>query len=395
MLRSCCPRRERRERRDLTSLFFNTHIMVNTLLSVMYNLFAWTTTTTARYTRIISRQQRKGAAIHTAAAAIHTTATATTAAAAAAFAFGCRRRRHHHNHHRIRRVLSSFRPGLFVSSFSSTSLYNDNSNDSSRSQHQYLARLPVGIFMDLDNVGPELYGRHDVQDFLKPFVHMFDSSSNRDNFNSQIETFQAFGNRATQTYITAEEKAAEFDQAWDSTAAVTGLDDTGILRCGVCGARMSLTKKQKKAGLTPERKLQRHMKQLHDREQAKRMNRYLNNNNNGSKKKKKKGSPKKKRIMSEKEFQKYQKYNSAQIGLARLGLKGRQQQQQQQHASNDLFQVLKEQGIRVYSAQDVDASLRSNAVLWMHSILRQNDNNKLLPLPVPLPLLPPQMMLTQ
>ena len=59
-------------------------------------------------------------------------------------------------------------------------------------------------------------------------------------------------------------------QQGDGGMAQTGLDNKGILRCGVCGSRMKLTKKDKKRpNCTVYDKLKAHIK-IHTREQRKR-----------------------------------------------------------------------------------------------------------------------------
>lgn len=306
---------------------------------------------------------------------------------------------HHHCSHQRRHYLAVHSKRF--SSARTVDTCNNNNNI-----------LPVGIFVDLDNVGPLLYGRSDAQAFVQPFVQFVTAMgltgqqeayhsgrqkdhhhNNNHNQRATITTFQAFGNRATQTYISPEERAAPFDQTWQfsskktyqnkstttsaatAAVAITGYDakDGTTLRCGICGARMNLTKKNKAAGMTVERKLKKHMAQLHDREQAKRINRYLKGNNN-----KKKNKNKRKPRMPQPELEKYLKYKSAQIGLSRLGSKKKNRANSQQppsgyrsSRSNELFLVLAEQGVRCYSAQDVDKTLSRHAMRWMDRVAKQ------------------------
>ena len=207
--------------------------------------------------------------------------------------------------------------------------------------------LPVGVFVDLDNVSPLTHSRADAKAFAGPLKTFCNKVG-------QLETFQAFGNRATQTFLSRQEKERrqqgsnqEF-MPWDGEVAQTGVDNDGILRCGVCGAKMKLTKKSKASGVTAEEKLRKHMKTLHDGEQAKRRNR-----------------PGK---LKEKEQEKYRKYNAAQIGALRRTSSN----------SNELFRVLGEQGIKCNSSADVDASLKGAARKWMKSLgqnKREQDPN--------------------
>lgn len=156
--------------------------------------------------------------------------------------------------------------------------------------------------------------------------------------------FTAFGNLATRSYAGPEEKTRRksmLDEqdyvAWDGSSAQTGYDSNDILRCGVCGARMTVTKKQAKAGMTPEQKLKKHMRMLHDREQRKRQTRGK---------------------LKGKQLEKSRKYIAAQVGVRTGARAGR----------NDLFEVLREQGVQCKPEDDVDSALLRAAREWMAAL---------------------------
>ena len=119
----------------------------------------------------------------------------------------------------------------------------------------------------------------------------------------------------------------------------------GYCRAGVCGRGFKLTKKDKQKGLTAEKKLKRHMKELHEREQKKR----LTKGRQGHK-------------LSEKEKTKLKKYKSAAVGVQRQSVN-----------VNDLFQVLKERGMRCKVVNDVDAALDRNARAWVNEMASANE----------------------
>ena len=139
------------------------------------------------------------------------------------------------------------------------------------------SQLRMGIFIDLDNVAPETHGRDDARALVGPLKEFAWAAAD-----GSPETYiVGFANNATQTWASEEERdrrdAVHGEQEWtqwDGHTAQTGLDANGVLRCGVCGARMVVkTKKQRAAGMTPELLLEKHMQMLHDREQRKRLNR--------------------------------------------------------------------------------------------------------------------------
>ena len=122
---------------------------------------------------------------------------------------------------------------------------------------------------------------------------------------------------------------------------------------------MRLTKTDKAKRLTLEGKLMKHMKRLHDGEQLKRimgMKRY--------------GKDKKFKL-SAKEWKKYRKYRSAQVGLARQTQRSATKSVQR----NDLFLVMKEVGVKVKADENVDEALINTANQWMKRIkVRRNEN---------------------
>jgi hypothetical protein len=213
--------------------------------------------------------------------------------------------------------------------------------------------LPTAIFVDLDNVAPLTHGRSDAQDFAQPLREFAEKAGT-------LNVFWAFANVATQTYVTEDERERRdaFEQEyieWDNETqlAQTGYDNDGILRCGVCGSKMKLNKKDKARGSTMEEKLDKHMRMLHDREQEKRTNRL----------KQLKGKKKRQRFMGENKV-KYEKYKAAQVGLFRNPAT-RSKKPNIKRKTNDLFRVLREQKIRCFSVKDVDSSLEKEARRWM------------------------------
>jgi len=152
--------------------------------------------------------------------------------------------------------------------------------------------------------------------------------------------------------------------------AQTGYDEEGLLRCGVCGSIMKLSKKDRKAGKTLESKLRQHMK-IHDREQNKRKTRMAQGGKGKGKKKK----------LSAKEMKKFIKYEAAQVGLKRSNIKATKsgKMKKSPNTKNDLFRVIKELGVKVKSADNVDAKLVTAAQQWMNKTSEtQNKDGKLL-----------------
>ena len=93
--------------------------------------------------------------------------------------------------------------------------------------------------------------------------------------------------------------------------AQSGLDENGVLRCGVCGAKMKLTKKKRaeyrRRGIDDEQEmlvaqLEEHM-DLHTREQRKRNARMSQGGKGGKRKRGRKA-------LSKKEQERYDKYES-------------------------------------------------------------------------------------
>lgn len=230
----------------------------------------------------------------------------------------------------------------------SNSLTNDAADDN---------RVSVGIFVDLDNQRFETYSRVDAQNFVKPFRTFARA------IHGKVTAFQAFGNTATQTYKTPEEKdrlsfsnIEEYSDwfEWDQSNNYTGYDETGTLRCGICGQRMKLTKKDLKRGMDEHDKLHKHMKMLHDREQKKR----------DTWKKQNKGKVSKSHIM------KSEKYKRAQLDTGRAISPGRST------PGNQLFMALKTAGVRCFSEEDVDKKLKKKAREWMKGKLSRDQESK-------------------
>jgi hypothetical protein len=298
---------------------------------------------------------------------------------------------YYHEHHNYR--------GISISGISRRRRFFPSS--SSENENQKSIVLPVGIFIDLDNVRPDTLRRRDIQDFLAPLKDFGrrittnmntnkaldnndnDNDNNNDDDNNDKSrnngnlNISAFGNDATFTYISSEERQLDLDQEFipwggnenhnsneddddndnDNVFIAQSGYDNGRLRCGICGAKMKLTKKDKNKGWDEKRKLKFHMKNLHDNEQSKR-----NIKRGGGRKKNKK--------LTEKEMIKSKKYLAAQVGLRRNNGDGCSSGGGKKR--NDLFRVLKEQGVQVYSAKNVDTELEIHAKKWMNSI---NNNN--------------------
>ena len=244
--------------------------------------------------------------------------------------------------------------------------------------------LPVGIFVDLDNVAQETkalstHTRAEAAKFASPLRQFAETAG-------ELRSFQAFANQHTLTYVGTEEierreqslafpgeEAEVWDwdafpgeeaEEWDMDAAISGFDEKGMLRCGVCGARMKLTKKDKKAGRDIHDKLDKHMRELHDREQEKRRTRL---NHKTKKGRKKPGWAK----LSEKEMKQLRKYESAQIGLHRKpALRVKKKGGNDGRQRTDLYRVLREEKIMVAEALDADKSLVKAASKWMNKTKR-------------------------
>ena len=201
--------------------------------------------------------------------------------------------------------------------------------------------IPVGIFIDLDNVRPEKFGRADARAFVES-LRVFGNTAGK------LSTISAFANLATRRHIgqaERERRETMLDEAeWNQTSFHTGYDEGEVLRCGICGSKMSVNKKDRARGVTPEDKLKKHMRMLHNREQAKRIRKSQNGQ------------------MGNKDREKMQKFNSARVGLGSplcIGGRGRQ---------NDLFQVLREQGVHCRHADNVDKALERVAIQWIRGL---------------------------
>ena len=283
---------------------------------------------------------------------------------------------------------------------------------SSTSQQQ---QLPVAAFIDLDNIGPQTYRRQDIKNFISPLLelgrlinhqegedkHHDDTltnlsdrleraaaaSSGKSKSNASTKSkkrnekqsppihIEAFGNLATRQHQSPKERQHTIEEQeyipWsdDEGFAQTGYDATdGILRCGICGAKMKLSKKDRAAGRTEYDKLKKHMKSLHDREQAKRINRMQNVKKKGGKKKR----------LPEKEMKKYKKYQAAQVGL-RKGTKIKvdksgKVKRVNSRPRNDLFAIMKEMsGVTVKAKDNVDEAIINRASQWMNKTTKNQN----------------------
>ena len=182
-----------------------------------------------------------------------------------------------------------------------------------------------------------------------------------------VTTIQAFANKNTQQWspgkisdenLMEQSYVAHKGDEVDFPGAIvqTGYDEDEVLRCGVCGARMGLSKKERARGLTERKKLDKHMKSLHDREQQKRQTRL----------KQVKSPKKKKKLLEGKVGDQMKRYKASQVGLDRNPKGGGVSNQDGKEKSNDVFQVLKEEGVRVRSSNDVDAQLIRTATTWIN-----------------------------
>lgn len=292
--------------------------------------------------------------------------------------------------------------------FSSEPLVDDDDDDT-LTQNTSLPQLPIATFIDLDNVGPKTFSRTDAISFISPLLQLgrlINDTNSSDESGERLENIlkktqeggdtkkkskssspavvvrrllqsldvhiEAFGNLATRSYRSEEERDRTIDdqeyiQAEEEDdgmiIAQTGYDEEGLLRCGVCGSIMKLTKKDRKAGKTLESKLRQHMK-IHDKEQNKRKTRMAQ-----SKKKKK---------LSDKEMKKFIKYEAAQVGLKRSNMKATKsgKMKKSSRTKNDLFRVIKELGVKVKPADNVDAKLVTAAQQWMNKTSKtHNEKN--------------------
>lgn len=223
--------------------------------------------------------------------------------------------------------------------------------------------LRVGIFVDLDNIAQETktlstHTREEAARFVRPLRHFAEAAG-------ELSTFRAFANMHTLTYVGDEERERrggpleEQMEQWDSDASFSGFDDQETLRCGVCGAKMKLTKKDRKAGIDLWGKLDKHMRMLHDREQEKRRTRLRHKTKKGRKK------PNWAKL-SAKEMAQFAKYDAAQIGLHRKpALRVKKKGGNNEPPKTDLIRVLREEKVNVVEALDADRALIKAATKWM------------------------------
>lgn len=237
--------------------------------------------------------------------------------------------------------------------------------------------LPVGIFVDLDNIAQETktlstHTREEAARFVRPLRQFAEAAG-------ELSAFRAFANKHTLTYAGNEERERregpleEQTDQWVRDASVSGFDDQGALRCGVCGARMRLTKKDKKAGRDLWGKLDQHMRMLHDREQLKRRTRLHHKAKKGQKK------PNWAKL-SAKEMAQLAKYDAAQIGLHRKpALRVKKKGGNNEPPKTDLVRVLREERVDVVEVHDADNSLIEAATKWMNGTRKHRQGNDMAP----------------
>ncbi|KAG7353789.1 NYN domain containing protein [Nitzschia inconspicua] len=231
----------------------------------------------------------------------------------------------------------------------------------------------VGIFIDLDNMSQFIsrnellpsVTRLQVAQKIRPLKRLANEFLGAEHLR-----IAAFANQHTQKFKHKPKKedvddeaihAVDLQEWWEpdygfddddlfgGAVVQTGYDEKGFLRCGVCGAKMKLTKKDRARGWTEHDKLGKHMRQLHDREQNKRKVRL----------KQIKGTKKEQKFLQGKEGKRMEKYKSAQVGLNR-------------GPTNDWFQILKEESVQRFSSTDVDADLIKKAKKWLKKQQRTN-----------------------
>ena len=282
---------------------------------------------------------------------------------------------------------------------------DNNNNHNNNTNH---APLPIAVFIDLDNVAPTTHRRDDAKKFISPLLelgkHINGRTNNNDttisnkinkfkplnNNNSSSVTIQAFGNLSTRTYIGSEERSHTLDKQeyiphqksnnnnddddqQQYVVAQTGYDNNNILRCGVCGQKVTQTKRNKRQGRTAEQKLRQHMK-IHSKEQNKR-NAHMQMKRN-------KGRVGKRAQLSEKEMIKYHKYKAAMVGLKqqpvmKVTKSGKVVPKTGGGRTNDLFRILNEVGVKVKPNENVDEAILLAASQWMNKVSRlQNKNGR-------------------
>jgi hypothetical protein len=284
-------------------------------------------------------------------------------------------------------------------------------------QQQHQRHVSCGIFIDLDNMAdtPELYGpnltRETVARIMGPFAHwiQYYSTSTCSTTLCVRRKMAAYANQHTVKYRPRPSSTSNSsDQAklgrerllqqeyWNGAAAVTsldddddddddkweedlimnemhnrtkdpvnvvaqtGYDDKGILRCGICGAKMQLSKKDQARGWDEHDKLDKHMRTLHDREQRKRTMR-LASWSPSKRRKRLNQSPNPHNSKWSKIMKRVRKYDSAQVGLGRHPL-----------GQNDLFPILKEKKVECILCNNVDQVLVQHVTKWLEKNRRRH-----------------------
>jgi hypothetical protein len=264
---------------------------------------------------------------------------------------------------------------------------DDEHNQDQEEQEVNIKRqYSVGIFIDLDNMSETVeldqtpLTREKVASVVRPFQRWI--ATMKDNLNKK--KIAAFANQHTtkrrkssedndndlskrerqlqrlqeQEYWNGPVVIDDYDDAFDdvdhllsqttisNAVTQTGYDENGVLRCGVCGAKIKLTKKDRARGWDEYDKLNKHMKGLHDNEQRKRKLRV--NQLSAKKKRKLAKSPEASKLIK-----RIRKYDAAQVGLGR-NPSGR----------NDLFPILKEEKVECVTCNDVDSILIQHTRKW-------------------------------
>jgi hypothetical protein len=219
----------------------------------------------------------------------------------------------------------------------------------------------TGVFVDLNSVESDNYTNTLAANYLIDPIRMF---IQRVLINGKLDTLQGWGKPTsiTMNNLNFDDDDDDDFSLWDESEAVTGYDAQGLLRCGVCGAKMKLTKKDIKRGLTPETKLQKHMQMLHDREQRKRITRMK--------------TSKKKKPLSDKEMERFLKYEAATVGVYGNHRKKKQSRKPVSAKDTPYFQALREKGMKCRVATNVDEALTTSAQLFLQNTTTATDSSE-------------------
>jgi len=323
------------------------------------------------------------------------------------------------------------RPPILYHSHATKHFSSQQQQQKVQEQHQNqkkrrrpVSRLPIAAFVDLDNVAPGTHRRSDARKFVGPIIEferrinndngIIDINDNKIDSNdgssstpapaspSSLLNIRAFGNLSTRSWRTPLEKQHSVTQQeyipWTEPrttragniiggVAQSGLDKDGKLRCGICGCKLKLTKKdRRRPNFTLEDKLQKHMK-IHTAEQRKRYakmsmaaQKLVNKKKTARKSNNKVNETNVAMLLPPEERVKFEKYQSATVGLSSKGIisgvtKGGREAKIVRR--NDLFRTLGElDNVRVTSAEDVDKALIRAAEEWMGEILGKREESE-------------------